>query len=89
MGPVWLVFAVIVCFICGTTLYVLLSALAGRLGPENLASYVTAVDLGSSLGPSIGWGIVQFGFPSELLFATAGTFYLSSAILSHKRLCKG
>jgi hypothetical protein len=89
MGPVWLVFAVIVCFICGTTIYVLLSALAGRLGPENLASYVTAVDLGSSLGPSIGWGIVQFGFPSELLFATAGTFYLSSAILSHKRLCKG
>lgn len=86
ISPIWLVFGVLVCLICGGTLFILLSAQAGRCGTKSLASYVTAYDLGSSLGPSIGWGIAQFGLPSYLIFVTAGIFYLLSAVVSYKSL---
>ena len=88
-GPIWLVFVVLLCFICGGTLYMLLSGRAGRHGIRSLASFVTAYDLGSSLGPSIGWSITQFGLPSHFIFVTAGTFYLLGAIASYGSLHKG
>jgi MFS family permease len=80
LGRGWPVLVVVVTFICGSTLYTLLSGQAGVLGAGSLASYATAVDLGSSLGPCIGWGIAQLGWPLEFIFVIAGVFYLASGL---------
>ena len=86
--PLCLVLVVLACFVCGETLNMLLSTQAARLGPKNLASYVIALDLGSSLGPSFGWGLVQFGLPAYFIFFLAGVFYMLSTILSYRVIYK-
>ena len=69
-------------FICGTTLYTLLVAQAGLAGPRSLASFLTANDLGMSLGPLIGWSIAQWGLPTNFIFITGGVFYSIGMVIS-------
>jgi len=79
-----LIIFVLIFFICGTTLNTLLSAQSGQSGARSLALFVTAMDLGASIGPLIGWSIAQFGLPRNLIFLSGGIFYMVGAIISLK-----
>lgn len=79
-----LIILVLIFFICGTTLNTLFSAQAGQGGTRSLALFVTAMDLGASIGPLIGWSIAQFGLPRNLIFLSGGIFYMLGAIISLK-----
>ena len=81
-NPILLFIGILMFFICGTTLYTLLVAQAGLAGPRSLASFLTANDLGMSLGPLIGWSIAQWGLPTNFIFITGGVFYSIGMVIS-------
>jgi MFS family permease len=81
-GPFWMICGVLTLFCCETLLDTLISAWAGQQGDRFVASYVTANDLGSALGPLLGWSIVQFGLPTSLIFLTGAIFYALGAFIS-------
>ena len=83
-GLFWMISGVVIVFLCGTLLATLISALAGQQGAKAVASYATAFDFGSALGPLIGWGIVQFGLPTNLIFITGAVFYILGAFVSNR-----
>jgi len=70
-----LMLAVLVFFVCGTSVSVLVAAEAGRRGSRDIAAYVTAGDLGSASGPLIGWTIRQMGLPVGMIFLVGGALY--------------
>jgi len=80
-----LVILVLIFFICGNTLYTLLSSQAGQSGPGSVASFATAMDLGMSVGPLIGWGIAQLGFATQDIFLVGGIIYIIGASISFKK----
>jgi len=80
--PLWMIGGVLVLFFCGTLLGITISAKAGQQGAKAVASYATAFDLGSALGPLIGWTIVQVGLPTNLIFITGAIFYALAAFAS-------
>jgi MFS family permease len=73
---------IVLFFICGTTVYTLLSALAGERGARSVASLATAIDFGMAIGPLIGWGIAQLGLPTNLIFISSGAVYMIGAVIS-------
>lgn len=79
-----LILLILIFFICSTTLFTLLSARAGYNGPQVVASFVTAMDLGMSAGPLIGWSIIQFGLPANLIFILCGVLYMIGAFISFR-----
>jgi predicted MFS family arabinose efflux permease len=79
-----LILLILIFFICSTTLFTLLSARAGYNGTQAVASFVTAMDLGMSAGPLIGWSIIQFGLPANLIFILCGVFYMIGAFISFR-----
>jgi len=80
--PIILIPLMLIFFICGTTLYTLLSALAGERGTRSVASLATAMDFGLSVGPLIGWSIAQLGIPLSFIFISSGSVYMVSATIS-------
>jgi len=82
-GLFCMISGVVIVFLCGSLLGTLISALAGQQGPRAVASYATAFDFGSALGPLIGWGIVQFGLPTNLIFITGAVFYILGVFVSN------
>jgi len=83
-GLFWMISGVVIVFLCGTLLGTLISALAGQQGAKAVASYATAFDFGSAIGPLIGWGIVQFGLPINLIFITGAVFYILGAFVANR-----
>ncbi len=83
-GLFCMISGVVIVFLCGTLLGTLISALAGQQGPRAVASYATAFDFGSALGPLIGWSIVQFGLPTNLIFITGAVFYILGVFVSNR-----
>jgi len=84
LKPIMLVIFVLIFFACGTTLWTLISSQAGQRGPRSVASFATAVDLGSSVGPLLSWSIAHFGFPTNYIFILGGTIYMIGVIISFK-----
>ena len=82
--PVPMVFFIILFFICSTALMTLLSTQAGQGGPRSVASYATAIDLGMSVGPIIGWSIAQFEFPANSIFFSCGVIYGVGSFVAFK-----
>jgi len=82
MKLILLIFFLLIFFTCGTILTILLSAQAGQSGTRSVASLVTAIDLGASVGPLIGWSIAQLGLPTNLIFISSGAVYMIGAIIS-------
>ncbi|NVM25898.1 MAG: hypothetical protein HWN70_08280 [Desulfobacterales bacterium] len=82
--PILLIALMLIFFICGTTLNTLLSAQAGQSGTRSVASYATAMDLGMSVGPLIGWSIAQLGLPTNSIFISSGAIYMIGAIISYE-----
>ena len=78
--PILLIPFILIFFICGTTLYTLLSAQAAQSGSRSVASFATAMDLGMSVGPLIGWSIAQFGLPTNFIFISSSAIYMIGAI---------
>ncbi len=74
--------AAILCFfICGTGLQAGLAGTAGALGSGAFARYVTANDLGSAVGPLLGWFVVDaFAEPGWSL-ALGGLVYLLAVVV--------
>lgn len=85
LSPIVLAILMLIFFACGNTLYTLLSAQAGRSGTRSLASFATAMDLGMSVGPLIGWGIAQLGFGTQNIFLVGGIIYITGASISFKK----
>ena len=85
IDPILLVVLMVVFFICGITLDTLLFAQAAQSGPRSIASFVTAVDLGMSIGPLIGWSIPHFGFPINYILVSGGAIYMIGAIVALKK----
>ncbi len=81
-GPLWMIGGVLVVFFCGTLLGITISAKAGQRGAKAVASYATAFDLGSALGPIIGWSIAQFDLTTNLIFIACAIFYSLGALAS-------
>jgi MFS family permease len=73
---------IVLFFICGSTLWTLLSALAGEHGARSVASLATAMDFGMAIGPLIGWGIAQAGLPLSFIFILSSSIYMASAVIS-------
>jgi MFS family permease len=82
--PALLILLIFVFFSGATALMTLLSAQAGQSGPRSVASYSTAVDLGMSMGPIIGWSIAQFGLPTNFVFLSGGVIYLIASLIALK-----
>jgi len=76
---------IVVFFICGATLDTLLFARAAQSGTQSVASFVTALDLGMSVGPLIGWAIPQFGFSTNYILVSGGAIYMIGAIVALKK----
>lgn len=77
--PWMLLFAVLVVFLCTTSLSLILTTHAASFGSRTLAAFVTAYDLGSASGPLIGWSLVHFGVDVRVVIWVAAAAYLTAA----------
>lgn len=73
---VWIGLAILLFFFCATGAGVVLSAEAGTRGSRAVASYATAMDAGSCVGPLLAWTLPEFELPTELIFVLGGVFYV-------------
>lgn len=77
-----LIAVIMIYFVCATALYTVLYAQSGQSGSRAVASFATAMDLGMSIGPMIGWGIAQFRLPLSSIFMTSAFFYAVGAAVA-------
>ncbi len=85
--PVALIGSVLVFFICGVGSTVALTAEAGSRGPRSVASYATASDFGSAVGPILGWSTLQAVVSSDLiLFMGAGLYAVGALVATRLRV---
>ena len=75
-----LVGGILLFYVCATGVGVTLSAQAGLRGPQAVASYVTASDLGSAIGPNLGWAAFQFELPSEAILLLGSGLYVLGGV---------
>ncbi|MBW1695899.1 MAG: MFS transporter [Deltaproteobacteria bacterium] len=85
-GTAWMLVCVVLFFCCAAQLSVMVSACAGELGPKGVASYLTAHDFGSAVGPLIGWGLAQIVLSADTVFLTGALSYLVGALASNRLL---
>ena len=83
-GILWLIALITMYFVCATALYTVLYALSGQSGPRAVVSFATAMDLGMSIGPMIGWGIAQLELPLSFIFTTSSCFYGLGAVVAFR-----
>jgi hypothetical protein len=84
-GLVPFMLLVLVFFVCGTGLQAGLAGAASRQGSGAFARYVTLADLGSALGPLIGWWVVAWLGNPLLSLALGGlTFVVVAAGTTRK-----
>ncbi len=78
IGPQLSVFMglLLVFFVCGTGLQAGLAGLASRLGSGIFARYVTVADLGSAVGPILGWLVVGWMNDPLISLGIGGATYL-------------
>jgi MFS family permease len=62
-------------FLCAVGVTTALMAEAGSRGPRAVAFYVTAADVGSAVGPLVGWSTQQAGLTTETIFWVAAALY--------------
>ena len=84
--PVALIGSVLVLFISGVGTTVALTAEAGSRGPRSVASYATASDFGSAVGPILGWSTFQAIVSSDfILFMGAGLYVVGALVATRLR----
>ncbi len=80
--PGALIGAVLVLFVCGVGATVALTAEAGSRGPRSVASYSTASDFGSAVGPILGWSSQQAVVSSDVILFMGASLYLVGAMVA-------
>lgn len=81
-SPWVLVAAVLAFYLCATGVAVVLHAEAGSGGARSVAAYVTASDLGSAVGPNLGWLILQMGLAAGTVFALGAGVYAVAGFIA-------
>ena len=84
LGLFWLIGCILILFLCDTMLGILVASWAGRQGGVGVADYATGFDLGSALGPLIGWSIAHFDLPTYLIFLAGALFYAIGGVVTHR-----
>lgn len=74
-GLVALIVVVLAFFLCAVGVNIVLMAEAGSQGPKAVASYVTASDVGSAIGPIIGWSAAQAVMSTDAIFWIGAGLY--------------
>ena len=85
-GPYQIAALVFVFYIAATGVNVSLTAQAGLLGPKAVAAFVTASDLGSAVGPNLGWLAPQIGLPAAAIFAVGCGLYAVGGVAAVRAL---
>jgi hypothetical protein len=80
---------VLVFFVCGTGLQAGLAASASQLGSGAFAQYVTLADLGSAVGPIVGWLVVGWLGDPLLSLGLGGLCYLGAAFGVRRKKWQG
>ena len=81
--PTELMIGAVLAFYCAATgVSVVLQAEAGSGGSRRVASYVTASDLGSAVGPNLGWLVLQLGGGEGSVFLLGAAFYAAAGFSS-------
>ena len=90
-GPTLVVFMtlVLVFFICGTGLQAGLAGSASRFGSGAFSRYVTLADLGSAVGPILGWLVVGWLGDPLISLGLGGVTYLLVAFGVRKKTWQG
>lgn len=86
VGPYQIAALVFIFYIAATGVNVSLTAQAGLLGPKAVAAYVTASDLGSAVGPNLGWLAPQIGLPAAAIFAVGCGLYAVGGLAAVRAL---
>jgi predicted MFS family arabinose efflux permease len=81
---IFVIVMTVMVFACSTALNIAFSAEAGRRGSKTYALYASASDLGSALGPVLGWTIFEVISSPVAVFAIGSIFYMLAALLSKK-----
>ena len=81
-GTVPLVLSVLLFFACGVGATVVMVSEASMRGPRTVASYVTAADMGSAVGPILGWTMQQAHLSTDWIFLLGGGLYALAAFTS-------
>lgn len=71
-----LVGSVLLFYACAAGVGVVLHSMAGAGGAPVIARYVTASDLGSAVGPNLGWLVLQAGVAVHGVFLLGAVLYL-------------
>ena len=82
LGLLGLIGCILVVFLCGALLGILVASWAGRQGGAGVVDYATGFDLGSALGPLIGWSIAHFDLPTYLIFLAGALFYAIGGVVA-------
>jgi hypothetical protein len=86
VGPLWITALIFAFYLAATGVNVCLTAQAGLLGSRAVAAYVTASDLGSAVGPNLGWLGLQLGLSSDLVFGLGAGLYAIGAMAALRAL---
>ncbi len=82
VGVVGLVLSILLFYACAAGVGIVLQSLAGAAGPRQIARYVTASDLGSAVGPNLGWLVLQAGVAVHGVFLIGASLYLLAGIVA-------
>jgi MFS family permease len=86
LPPLLMIVAVLAFYVTATGVAVVLQAEAGHGGSRTVASYVTASDLGSAVGPNLGWLILQLGGAEGSVFMLGAIFYALAGLAAWNSL---
>jgi MFS family permease len=75
-----LVSSVVLFYACAAGVGVVLHSMAGAGGATAIARYVTASDLGSAVGPNIGWLVLQAGIVVQGVFLIGAGLYVLAGV---------
>lgn len=78
----FVIFMIVVFFLCETTLRLGLMIQAGTRGSRQYARLATAMDIGSAVGPIAGWTAVGLLFSSRWTFLIGASFYLAGTVVT-------
>ena len=81
-GAAFVIVSVLLFFVCGVGATVVLMAEAGSRGSRAVASYATASDLGSAVGPILGWSLQQAALSTDVMIQAGSIMYASGALLA-------
>ena len=78
----WLILLILIFFVCQAGIPIMLSVRTGRDGPKTYAVFASFADLGSAVGPIIGWTIFEFVALPNITFIIGAVLYAIATLFS-------